>query len=162
LASDGGKVVEDATLNIQAYVPPGWIVRQIEEDGEHRMVISRELLEGFPRFRMGLTVRSVNTLRRQAKAAPSEMALGLCELNQKNGSAITPCHTSSSGQDLVVEWKVLFPGEGADTPAVAWKKILANDTADTLLWATFQYPQAEATQGESVAARVMPSVQRTH
>jgi hypothetical protein len=143
-ADDGFTDVPSPELRLQLSAPDGWIVRRLTENGEHRVAITRELLEGFPRFHVGLTVSSADVMRRERHTSASTMARGVCQVQQKNGTATTPCRETVLNGLLRVDWQARFPPEtGAGEGSVAWLSYLADDNADTLVTFNFETPESE-------------------
>lgn len=154
-------LVRSADLQLEFRAPSGWIVRHLADGDEHIVAITRELLQGFPRYHVGFTATSVNGARRKAKRTPSSMARGLCAMAQKRDSTGTRCLESEWNGFLRVEWSANFaPVSGATEGTRAWIVCLADDGSDVLLRAMFEAPQSEWAGLEGTAKALIGSVRR--
>jgi hypothetical protein len=152
--------VQSVALKLILRAPVGWIVRHLEDGEEHSVVISRELLDGFPRFHAALSVRSANVVRRNTNVSPTSMARGLCAMAQRDGGATTRCRESMSGRFVRVEWNATYPAQtGGVGASIAWVAYLADDDADELVSLLFEAPQSEWDALEPIARELMTRFQ---
>jgi hypothetical protein len=157
----GPPAVQSKEMGLTFSSPPDWIVRQLDNEGEHYVAITRELLEGFPRFRVGFTAITVNVARRGHKVKATVMARDLCQMAAQRGAAFTECSESSFEGFTVVEWKANEGVDQKDTePSVTWVKCLADDAADTLIRIVFEAPRSEWAAQEKTAKAMMNGVHR--
>jgi hypothetical protein len=111
-AADQSQSVTSAELGLQFRAPPGWIVRHLtSDDGEPNVAITRELLDGFPRYRVGFSAASVNVQRSGDRAVGR--ARGLCAQAQQRRIATTKCLVSQSDEAPQNEWAAV-ESVGAD------------------------------------------------
>jgi hypothetical protein len=153
--------VRSSDLGLEFRAPAGWIVRHLTENGESVVAITRELLDGFPRYHVGFSATSVNVERRGRKIGSLTMARALCGLAQKRGTATSECLESQVDGVTRVEWRVFYPPESpGGTATVGWAACLADEARDSLVRILFEAPESEWVEVESVAAELMKNVRR--
>jgi hypothetical protein len=159
--ADEYQLVRSPALALELRAPPGWIVRHLTENEEAVVAVTRELLDGFPRYRVGFSATSVNRERRRQSVRPLAMARALCGSAQERGIATSECLESQMDGVSRVEWRVFYPPEVRErTGTVAWVVCLADEAGDSLVRLIFEAPQPEWAEVESVAADLMAKVRR--
>jgi hypothetical protein len=161
LGADERPLVQSPALGLEFRGPPGWIVRHLTEGDESVVAITRELLDGFPRYRAGFSARTLNGERRRRGVSPLTMARASCKSAQQRGIATTECLESRVGTLKRVEWQVIYPpGSGDRTVTIAWVVCLADEFGDSLVRLVLEAPEPEWAEVKSVAGELMTTVRR--
>jgi len=153
--------VQSAELGLRVLAPTGWIVRHTSQGGDHGLTISRELSDGFPRYRVGFKASTVNALRRAKEVPASTMARDLCAMRFSAADSVSDCSTSYFEGFLRVEWRASIAATDEDPQdSVAWIAYLADDSRDTLIYMIFVSPSSEWEQQYPAAELLMNGLKR--
>ena len=131
-------------MRIQVPAPDGWIVREGEVDGDQVFAITRELVDSFPRYLVGIQLRTLNTNRRSAGEMPAAWAVSLCEMGRGRGTVVGPCKRSTSHGMIQIVASHVYPAVGpANEDGRGRVMYLADERNDELYTLIFEAPDSE-------------------
>jgi hypothetical protein len=161
LGADERPLVQSPALGLEFRAPPGWIVRHLTERDESAVTITRELLDGFPRYHAGFSARTVNAERRRRGLTPLTMARMLCKNARLRGIATTECLETHVGTLKRVEWQFIYPPDSSQpTVTMGWAVCLADEFGDSLVRLVLEAPEPEWVEVKGVAGELMTTVRR--